>query len=312
MSVLKKKILIIDDSAFITEYISKVLTQAGYQVFSAAEGAEGLRKVKEYEPDLILLDVILPDMEGFEVCRILRDDQSNNLRPIIILTTQQDEDDKLRGLELGADDYITKPFNDRELLSRVNNTLRRIDRNRYANPLTGLEGNLRIESEISKRLAENVKFSVLYADLDNFKAFNDVYGFAKGDMAIKLTADIITDQVSKHGTPSDFVGHIGGDDFVAISKPDLIDDICKGIINDFDVRIRELYSEEHLKAGYIVSTDRQGIKVRFPIMTISIAVVSNEYRCFESHIRLAEIAAELKRKAKTIPGSVYLKDRRKS
>jgi len=310
--VLKKKILIIDDSAFITEYISKVLSQAGYQTFTASEGGEGIKKVKEYAPDLVLLDVILPDMEGFDVCRILRADQSNNLRPIIMLTSQHDENDKLKGLELGADDYITKPFNDRELLSRVNNTLKRIDRNRYANPLTGLEGNLRIESEISNKLTDDVKFSVLYADLDNFKAFNDVYGFAKGDMAIKLTTDIITDQVAKYGSPGDFVGHIGGDDFVAISKPELIDELCKGIISDFDVKIRDLYWEEHLKSGYIVTADRQGNVVRFPIMSISIAVVSNEFRNFESHIEVAEIAAELKGKAKSIPGSIYLKDMRRT
>lgn len=305
--VLKKKILIIDDCEFLTDYISMVLTQAGYQTFAATNGEEGIQKVKECDPDLVLLDVILPDVTGFDVCRILRADQSNNLRPIIMLTSQRDEKDKIKGLELGADDYITKPFNERELISRVNNTLRRIDRNRNVNPLTGLEGNLRIESEICKRLSLGKKFSVLYFDLDNFKAYNDIYGFAKGDTVIKLTAVIITDTFAKYGSPSDFVGHIGGDDFIAISKPELIDDICKGIISEFDDKIKSLYSEEHLKSGFIEAVDRNGNKARYPIMSISIAVISSEYRDFKSHFELAEIAAEIMQKVKSMPYSAYLK-----
>jgi len=137
-----------------------------------------------------------------------------------MLTAQDNEDDKLTGLELGADDYITKPFNTRELVSRVRNTLRRIDRNRWANPLTGLQGNIEIQSEINQRIATKQLFAVIYADLDNFKAYNDVYGFASGDRAIKLTADIIVDNVRSYGNQNDFIGHVGGDDFIIVSTPD--------------------------------------------------------------------------------------------
>ena len=305
--VLKKKILIIDDSILITDYITRVLSQTEYQVFAAPNGQEGIRKVKELDPDLVLLDVVLPDLSGFDVCRMLRSDPANNLRPIIMLTSRKDENDKIKGLELGADDYITKPFNERELISRVNNTLRRIDRNRNANPLTGLEGNLRIENEICKRIACGEKFSVLYFDLDNFKAYNDVYGFAKGDMVIKLTSVIITDIFAEYGSPDDFVGHIGGDDFIAISKPELVDDICKGIVDEFDTNIRGFYSEEDLEAGFIEAADRNGNMARFPIMTISIAVVSSDHCDSSSHFELARIAAELMHKVKTIQSSAYLK-----
>mgnify|MGYP000940174090 CR=1 FL=1 len=302
-----KKILIIDDSILIAEYISKILTQAGYQTITAASGQEGIRKVKELDPDLVLLDVVLPDLSGFDVCGILRADTSNNLRPIIMLTSQKDENDKIKGLELGADDYITKPFNERELISRVNNTLKRIDRNRNANPLTGLEGNLRIESEISRRLTTGEVFSAMYFDLDNFKAYNDVYGFAKGDMIIKMASSVITGQFAKHGSRDDFVGHIGGDDFIAISKPEHVDDICKGVISEFDANIRGFYSEEHLRSGFIEAVDRRGNLNRYPIMTISIAVVSNENRAFESHFELARVAAELMKKVKCMSCSAYMK-----
>ena len=186
----EKKILIIDDSQFMTNLISEILSAAGYDVITAADGYQGLEKVKTEKPDLVILDIVMPGINGFEVCKILRSDDSNNLMPIIMLTAQENEDDKLTGLELGADDYITKPFNQRELVSRVRNTLRRIDRNRWANPLTGLRGNIEIEREIKQRIATKQIFTVMYADIDNFKAYNDVYGYVSGDRAIKLTAEI--------------------------------------------------------------------------------------------------------------------------
>ncbi len=308
----RKKILVIDDTELMTRYISDVLKHAEYDVVSAASGREGIEKVREEKPDLVLLDVVMPEMDGFEVCKILRDDESNNLMPIIMLTAQNNEDDKLTGLELGADDYIIKPFNQRELLSRVKNTLKRIDRNRWANPLTGLQGNIEIQSEINHRLALKQTISVLYIDLDNFKAFNDVYGFACGDRAIKLTADIITDNVRSFGIQGDFIGHIGGDDFVVITVPERADSICKEIIKEFDEKILELYSQEDKERGHILTTNRQGQVIKYPIISISIAVITNAHRELSSHLHIAEIAAELKKKAKSIQGSVYVKDRRKN
>jgi len=307
----KRKILIIDDSELMVRYVTDILFAAGYDVVSALNGTEGIRKVQEEKPDLVVLDVVMPEMNGFEVCKALRDDESNNLMPIIILTAQDNEDYKLTCLELGADDYITKPFNQRELLSRVNNTLKRIERNRRANPLTGLRGNTEIQSEINRRIAKKTGFSVIYADLDNFKAYNDVYGFASGDRAIKLTADIITYNVHLCGNPDDFIGHVGGDDFVVITVPDKDAEICRGIIREFDHKICELYSLQDREKGYIVTANRQGLATKYPIMTISLAVVSNESRELSGHIQIAEIAAELKKKAKLEKGSTYVKDKRR-
>lgn len=308
--MVKKKILIIDDTELMIKITTDILVEAGYQVITAPDGYNGLQKVREEKPDLVILDVVMPGMSGFEVCKILRDDESNNLMPIIMLTSQDNEDDKLTGLELGADDYIIKPFNKRELLSRVKNTLKRIDRNRLANPLTGLQGNLEIQGEINRRIAKNELFTVIYVDLDNFKAYNDVYGFASGDRAIKMTADIVMDNVHTFGSSRDFVGHIGGDDFVIISVPDAVDPICRGIISDFDEKIIEFYTFEDRVRGYISTTDRQGIEKNYPIMTISLAVLSNENRELQNHIQVAEIAAELKKKAKMHTGSKYVIDKR--
>lgn len=308
----KKTILVIDDTELMQMLIKDTLENEGYSVVTASNGMDGINKVREEKPDLVLLDIVMPIMDGFEVCKILRDDESNNLTPIIMLTAQDDEEDKLKGLELGADDYILKPFNRRELISRVRNTLRRIDRNRRANPLTGLPGNIEIQSELDSRIAKGEKFAVLYADLDNFKAYNDVYGFSSGDIAIKLTADVITNNVKAFSTNhEDFVGHVGGDDFVMITVPERVNNICEGIIEDFDKKILELYTKEDRDNGFIITTNRLGQRMSFPIISISLAVVTNEHRVFASHVEVAEIAAEVKKKAKMIPGSVYIKDRRK-
>ena len=307
----KKRILIIDDTELMIKLITDILQGAGYEVVSASNGIDGISKVRTEKPDLVILDIVMPGMDGFEVCRTLREGESNNMMPIIILTAQDAEDDKLEGLELGADDYITKPFNPRELISKVNNTLKRIDRNRWANPLTGLHGNIEIQTEINHQIAKADKFSVIYADLDNFKAFNDVYGFSNGDRAIKLTADILSDSVQLNGGPKDFIGHVGGDDFIVITKPNFVDAICEGIISDFDTKILELYTPEDKVKGYITTANRQGQVMKYPIISISIAVVSNETREISSYIQVAEIAADVKKKAKSFLGSIYIKDKRK-
>lgn len=307
----KKKILIIDDTEMMVKLTTDILREKGYEVVSASNGVDGIKMVMSEKPDLVLLDVVMPGIDGFEVCKLLRKDESNNLMPIIMLTAQGNEEDKLAGLELGADDYITKPFNPRELVSRVKNTLLRIDRNRLANPLTGLPGNIEIQTEINYRIAKEMIFSVLYLDVDNFKAYNDAYGFSRGDSAIKLIADILMDNVRTFGTKSDFLGHIGGDDFVVITVPECADTLCENIIKDFDERVPELYSEQDKQSGFISTTNRKGVITRYPIMSVSIAVVSNEHRVLCNHIQVGEIAAELKKKAKSITGSVYLKDMRR-
>jgi len=308
---MQKKILVIDDSRLSATYISNVLASEGYSVINAYSGTEGLKLVREEKPDLVLLDIVMEDISGFEVCKILRESESNNLMPIIMLTSQDSQEDKLIGLELGADDYIVKPFNNREMTCRVRNTLKRIDRNRAANPLTGLSGNIEIQAEITSRIEKNSQFAVIYIDLDNFKAFNDVYGFARGDIAIKMTADIMRDASMDEGTSCDFLGHIGGDDFILITDPQHSDGICSEIITNFDERIITLYNSEDIEAGFIRTLSRRGEQRDYPIMTVSLAVVTNEERQLHTHLEVSEIAAELKKKLKVLQGSNYQKDMRR-
>jgi diguanylate cyclase (GGDEF)-like protein len=281
-----------------------------YDVVAASTGEEGLELVKKEKPDLVLLDGVLTDVSGFEVCRVLRESESNNLMPIIMITSIDRQEDILLGLELGADDYILKPFNNRELFSRIRNLLRRIERHRNVNPLTGLNGNLEIQREITSRIGKGGKFSVAYADLDNFKAYNDAYSFSRGDTVIALTSDILQDQVRIWGNDDDFIGHIGGDDFIFVTTPDKAEKICAEIIAVFDEKISGFYTEEDQRNRCIKTINRRGDAEVFPIMTISIGVVTNLIRRLENYIIISDIAAELKKKLKRMQGSNYFIDRR--
>ncbi|MDR1573359.1 MAG: response regulator [Clostridiales Family XIII bacterium] len=304
-----KKVLVIDDSPFFRGQLRAVLSSE-YEVAEAGDGETGIELVKREKPDLVLLDGVLRGMSGFEVCRILREMESNNLMPIVMITSSDRQEDILLGLELGADDYITKPFNNRELISRIKNLLRRIDRNRNANPLTGLPGNIEIQREIVSRISRDDKFSVGYVDLDNFKAYNDAYSFSRGDTVIVLTADILRDQVRLWGNADDFIGHIGGDDFIFVTSPDRIDRICAEVISIFDERILDFYNGEDREAHSVRTMNRKGEVDVFPLMSISIAVATNQYRNLDSYLAIGDIAAELKKKLKCMQGSNYYIDRR--
>lgn len=307
------RVLVVDDNPNLQKIISTNLELAGYDVATVSDGVEALTKIEEVLPDLLLLDLMMPQMDGYEVARRVRSHANPSIAnvPIIMLTAKGETEDKLRGFEVGADDYITKPFGSRELLARVRAKIRRVEATTGLSPLTRLPGNLAIESDLRRRITDSETFAVLYLDLDNFKAFNDVYGFAHGDEAIQLLARASVDAVRRRGTTDDFVGHIGGDDFIIITLPDRAEEIAREILAEFDRGIRALYSPRDLRLGYVETRDRRGGVNRFPIMSLSIAIVSNKTRRLADYAQVGEIAAELKRHAKSLVGSVYVQDKRR-
>ena len=179
-----------------------------------------------------------------------------------------------------------------------------------ASPLTRLPGNIAIEQVLKEKMEQGEKFALCYLDLDDFKAFNDRYGYARGSELIKMTGEVIHTVKNSLGNPGDFVGHIGGDDFVLITSPDNIDTICQAIITAFDRAAPDFYDEEDRQRGFLEGTDRYGVSRRFPLISISIAVVSDTRRTFNSPIEIARVANEVKDYVKTLPGSNYLVDRR--
>jgi len=306
----RTKILIIDDDPDIRDVLNITLSQEDYEVIEAPDGLEGLKLAQTKNPDLVIVDFKMPKMDGRQVCQQLKKDILLSHMPIIMLTGKGEVTDKVGGLNAGADDYIVKPFEPQELIARIKMIIRRTQRDLEANPLTRLPGNVSILNELQKKIDQNLKYAVCYLDLDKFKAYNDKYGFEHGDEVIKECARILIRTASELGNPDDFVGHIGGDDFVIITTPNKAEAICKKIISDFDKISPSFYTEEDRKAGFILAKDRQGIERKIPLISVSIGLVSNEKRKISHVAEIGEIGAELKRQAKSVEKSNYVKDQR--
>ncbi|MGZ3599505.1 MAG: response regulator, partial [Ktedonobacterales bacterium] len=261
-------------------------------------------------PDLVLLDVMMPGLDGIEVTRRLRADSRTSTLPIIMLTAKSMTADRVLGLTAGADDYIIKPFDTLELVARVRSTLRRNAEARAVSPLTSLPGNVRIEDEIAGRVASRQPFAVAYLDLDNFKAYNDVYGFLRGNDLIRLLAQVVRESVRDEGNLADFVGHIGGDDFVVITTPDRVDPLCRTLIARWEEESAAYYSADDQERGTFIAVDRQGQHQEYPLIGVSIGIVTNQHRPITTMEEVSTIAAEVKRKAKSVRGSSYYVDHR--
>ncbi len=309
--MIKPRILIVDDDADILDVLRITLDTEGFDVTEAHDGEEALEKVLKRPPDLAILDYKMPKKTGPEVCKILKQDLLLRHMPIILLTGKGEVSDKVTGLEAGADDYMVKPFEPEELVARVRTILRRTSIALDANPLTRLPGNVSILNEIESRIAGGSVFAVCYADLDKFKAYNDKYGFEHGDEVIRATARVIIQAVKTCGAPHDFIGHIGGDDFVVVCAPETSEPICSHIVKEFGAVAPTFYTEEDRARGHIVGKDRQGKEHHIPLLSISIGIVTNKTRAINHVAEVGEIGAELKQFAKSKPGNVYVQDQRK-
>jgi len=305
------KILIVDDEADIRDVLRITLEAENYEVVEAKNGEEALKMIQTKSPNLVLLDYKMPKMDGREVCRRIKKDILLRHLPIIMVTGKGDINDKIDGIDAGADDYIVKPFEPKELLARIRMIIRRTESDLEANPLTRLPGNVSILNELLRRMENKTKFAVCYLDLDKFKAYNDTYGFEHGDEVIKETARILIRVVHEFGNPDDFIGHIGGDDFVIVTTPAMVDKICSTIIESFDKTVPSFYNEADRKKGYIVGRDRQGVETKFSLLSLSIGIVTNQFRNIEHVAQIGEIGAELKGYAKNIGKSNYIIDKRK-
>ena len=306
----KRKILLVDDDPLIRRVVTKSLMAAGYEVNAIGSALEALPTARAQLPDLILLDVLMPELNGYEVCQQLRDDPQTATLPIIMLTAMDEPESVVKGLQTGADDYITKPFHIEELISRIEAHLRRSIRQVGANPLTTLPGNPTIEQILQKRLERHEPFAVLYIDLTNFKPYNDEYGWMQGDQVIKMLAQHIIAAVRLHGGNDGFVGHIGGDDFVTICAPECAEPIAQYVTRQFDDAIPRFYTAEDRERGYINVLDRRGKRYRAPVVTVSIAIVTNRQKKFAHIAQIASEAAEVKKYVKSLPGRQYAFDRR--
>jgi diguanylate cyclase (GGDEF)-like protein len=240
----------------------------------------------------------------------LRADPATAHLAIIMLTAKSLSADKVVGLTAGADDYLIKPFDTLELVARVRSTMRRNAEMRAASPLTNLPGNTRIDEEIAARMSGGTPFAVCYFDLDNFKAFNDAYGFLRGDDAILALARAVQTAVLEAGKPTPFIGHVGGDDFVVVCEIGQSEALCSRALALFDAVSRSLYDSVDADRGHIALTDRQGNLRKFPLVSVSAGIASTERRRYSDHRQIVAVATEMKNVAKATPGSAVAVDRR--
>ncbi len=260
-------------------------------------------------PDLIIINEKGIENNIIEICKTIRQNDDNSITPVLVIS--EDEKYKLEIIK-NSIEYVISLKDGKEILYyTIKNITRLLSVNRTVSPLTGLPGNVQILTELKKRLLKKEPFEILYLDLDNFKAYNDVYGFLKGDEIIKLTAKVITKNVHLLGDTEVFVGHIGGDDFVAIiDGENNYDNVCQSIIAEFDTEILKYFTDEDLKRGYIEVCNRKGIIESFPLTSISIGVVVADKKRFSNILEIGEVGAQVKHMAKTTLGSSYAIDRR--
>ncbi len=304
---LKLTILIVEDDPMISLMISKILELNEYAVQTAPDGEEALIKIEKFIPDLVMLDINMPKMDGYEVCRRLKKDTRFDKIPILMITGNSDRVERLRGLEMGADDFLLKPFNYDELLTRVLSTFKRTKKDIDVNPLSGLPGTSTFEKIALSNIEQKKPFAALKADLNNFKAYNERYGFQRGDEVIRSVARLLQSAVEQG---KDFVAHLGADDFFVLTSGGSEEILCQKIIERFDKLQAGLYDPEDARAGFIETVDRKGQRRNFPLITISVGCAADRGGLFDSVGMLQKICDEVLVLAKAQAGSAYRLDRR--
>ena len=278
--------------------VRDLLESSGHEISLAADGPSALAAVKAREPDLLILDLNMPGLSGYDVCRALKRNPGTSRVPILMLTAQSSVEHKLEGFEAGADDYLPKPFDVRELRARVSALLRLVRREADRNPTSGLPGGHAIDEELDARVARRETFGVCYIDLDNFKPFADHYGFSVADSVIRETGDAIRMAVSAVGSPTDFVGHIGGDDFIVITEAPRADDLSRECAMRFREVVGRAVGGEAMEIGTFTAIDRSGILRTMPLACMSVAILTVLPDDWISSKHLGARAAEVKRRAK--------------
>jgi len=309
----KKRVLIVDDEESNIELLSRYLIKEGYDVVGAFNGQEALDSTSLSLPDLVLIDMKMPVMDGLIFCQKIRADFMARSLPIILLSAYNTLEDRLRGLRVGVDDYIGKPFNLEEVKARMENVLSRRRWDLASHSLTHLPGSLVIEEEAWSRMSRTEAFAFAYIDIDHFKAYNDVYGYESGDKVIKSLATLLVNAAKSEPTANAFAGHIGGDDFIFLSAIAPMHALMTQIAQQFDAERTRFYNAQDLERGFIQTKNRQGEEHKFPLLSLSAAIISSATRRLVHYARLVEIVSELKRFVKSQPHegkSLVMWDRR--
>jgi DNA-binding response OmpR family regulator len=292
----KGRILVVEDDFDISNMLRIYFSGQGYEVQVAPKGADALSMTRKQLPNLIVLDIMLPDMNGYDVCRELRTTTRTSHIPVIFLTQKDERSDRIAGLELGADDYITKPFDIEELKLRVQNAINAANRQTQIDSKSNLPTGRLIEDHLRGLMRSDKKWTYLDFKINNFDLFTEVYGFVAGDEVIRFVALMIGEEVDKNGTPDDYVGHPGRDNFVIISHTTDAKKLRDGLVTRFDEEVKQHYSFIDRERGYILVPDTGGAEKKVDLMTLAVGMVSTETHQFADIREITELAAEDRRK----------------
>lgn len=284
------RILVVEDDYDISNMLRIFFTGQGYNVEVAARGGDALEQCRKQLPDLIVLDIMLPDMDGYAVCRALRTTTRTSHIPIIFLTQRDERSDRIAGLELGADDYITKPFDIEELKLRVRTAIRTHQRLNMTDPKTGLPSGRLIEDQL-RELMRTSDWTLMLAGIDHLNPFNNEYGFVAGDEVLRFAAMVLNEVMNEKGTLDDFIGHPGNETFIVITKTNDVPSMIKLLRERFDEGVKSHYNFIHREQGGIELATGEIA----PLMRLSIGIVSDKTQRFTDIREITEMAAELRR-----------------
>jgi DNA-binding response OmpR family regulator len=290
----KSRLLVVEDDVDIGNMLKIYFSGMGFDVDVAVRGSDALEKTKQVLPHLIVLDIMLPDIDGYEVCRNLRTNMRTSHIPVIFLTQKDERSDKLQGLELGADDYITKPFDIEELKLRVQGAIKRAERESLTDPRSGLPAGRLIEEQL-RRIIREKDWALIDARVNHFELFKDVYGFVAGDDVLRFTAMMIGEIVDELGATTDFIGHAGGDNFIIITTSDKAPAIRDRIKERFNEEVLTHYNFMDRQQGYVQAPASDGTTTKVSFMTMSSGVVSPNEHSFADIREITELAAEARR-----------------
>jgi PleD family two-component response regulator len=292
------RILVVEDDADIANMLQLYFKSQGYEVHVASRGGVALDLARQKMPNVIVLDIMLPDLDGYEVCRRLRTNLRTSHIPIIFLTQKDERSDKIHGLELGADDYITKPFDVEELRLRVRNTIKSAEVASLTSPSTGLASGRLIEQQL-RELMQMESWGILYIGIKGLDAFSETYGFVAGEDVLRFTGMVLNHAVELLGTPADFVGHIGGDDFIIVSDANTVTALREEIIKQFDEDVGTHYDFMTRMQGYLVVKDEEDHTTQSPLMSLEIGTLRSADGPFTDIREITEAAAEARRRRTT-------------
>jgi DNA-binding response OmpR family regulator len=290
----KPRLLIVEDDADIANMLKIYFSGQEFEVDLAPRGSVALDKTRSNLPNLIVLDIMLPDIDGFEVCRILRTNTRTSHVPIIFLTQKDERSDKLQGLELGADDYITKPFDIEELKLRVQRAIARAEQQSLTDPRSGLPSGRLIEEQL-RRIIRQDGWSLMDIRIKHFEPFKEVYGFVAADDVLRFSAMLMSEVVDELGTTNDFIGHAGGDNFIIVTSEQSARPIAKRLQERFSQEVLSHYSFLDREQGYIVAVATDGQLQQTPLMTLAVGAVSPSEHEFADIREITELAAEARR-----------------